>query len=57
MNMILKLLLFLELLLGVIDLNNAMHAGKGGEIINCYSMASSKSVGLEYDKKWKVAER
>ena len=57
MNMILKLLLFLELLLGVIDLNNAMHAGKGGEIINCYSMASSKSVGLVYDKKWKVAER
>ena len=51
MKMILLILFLLDLLLGIIDLNNVKHVKKDRRKIEVYCIASKISVGLVYDNR------
>ena len=56
MILFLKLLFMLNLWLCATDLNNVKHVKKDRQWINAYDMLSNKSVGLVYDRRWKIIE-
>ena len=53
MVMILKLLLVLDLWLGVTDINNARHVKKYKQKISACSIASNTTVGMVYPRRQK----